>query len=203
MAEPASVVEDGGLDGAGGLVGVDEMAVLAHVGLEALPDLLDLPGLKADLLGRERDVRVRGLGGGERADEVIALLRERRDELGVLEVDEVLRGLGVGELLLGVVAPAVGLGAKILHGVEGVGVAQEGRNAGGQEADGQAVDHHVAVGAPGPERLRGEERDERGGDGDAEERGGAHTVSISGRGENPGRHREQQQILRYAQDDKS
>jgi len=61
VAEPAGVEEDGGLDGSGVLVGGDELAVLAEVDLETLPDFLNLPGLEADAFRGELELGVGGL----------------------------------------------------------------------------------------------------------------------------------------------
>ncbi len=89
-------------------------------------------------------------------------------------------GLGVGELLLGAALPAIGLGAEVLDGVECVAVAEEGGDVGGQVLDGDAADESVAVRAPGPGGLGGDDADEGGGDGDAGEGGQAgHEGSIA------------------------
>jgi len=99
--------------------------------------------------------------------------------LGPFHVDEVVGGLSAAELGFFAATPAVGLGAEVLHGVEGVAVAEEGGDVGGEVLDGEAVDEHVAVAAPGEGGLRGEERDEHGGGGDAGEGVKAHEESIA------------------------
>ena len=146
VAEPAGVVEDGELDGGGVFVRGGEVAVLAHVGLEALPDLFDLPGLEADGL-EVLDLGVLREGGGEVADEVVALAGEvvAVDAVlgsggagccsidGPLVVEEVVGGLGGVEFGLGVaLLPAVGLGAEPLHDVDAVAVAEEVGDVGGE-----------------------------------------------------------------------
>ena len=123
----------------------DELAVLAHVGLETLVDLFDLPGLEADGL-EGLDFGVLRESGCQVADEVVALAGEvvAVDAVwaggagggavdGPLVVEEVVGGLGGVELGLGVaLLPAVGLGADPLHDVDAVGVAEEVGDVGGE-----------------------------------------------------------------------
>jgi hypothetical protein len=174
-------------------MGGGEFAVLAHVGLEALPDFFNLPGLEADSL-EGLDLGVLGKGGGEGADEVVTLAGKvvAVDATGSsggagccavdgpLVVEEVVGGLGGDELGLGVaLLPAVGLGAHPLDDVEAVGVAEEVGDVGGEVLRGEFVDEHVAVAAPGVGGGCGEDGEERGGEGDAGEMGEAHGESIS------------------------
>ena len=104
---------------------------------------------------------MRGLRGGEGADVVVAAAGQRADEVGVLEVDEVLGGLGGVQLGLGGRTPTVGLGAVVLERVEGGGCAQEGWNVRGKVGAGEAVDEHVAVRAPAEGGLGGEQRKQK------------------------------------------
>ena len=141
VAEPAGEEGDLALGGLGVLFGGDEGAVVAEGALEAFVDFGGDVGLQADLLRRELNVGMLGLGGGEGADVVVTAAGQGADEVGVFEVDEMLGGLGGVEFLLGGVTPAVGLGTEVLERVERGGVAQEGGNVRGEVGAGDAVDH--------------------------------------------------------------
>ena len=102
-----------------------------------------------------------GLRGGEGADVVVAAAGQRADEVGVLQIDEVLGGLRGVQFGLGGRTPAVRLGAVVLERVEGGGCAQEGWNIRGKRGPGEAVDEHVAVRAPAECGLDGEQRKQK------------------------------------------
>ena len=169
VAEPSGVEEDGGFDGFGVLMLGGELAVVAHGGLETLPDFTGDVGLETHALGAEvgSAVGMRGNVRIERGDVLVALAGQRSDEVGVFEVDEVVGGLGSDQLGLGAGTPAIGLRAEVGDLGDGFRRAEEGGDVGRQGFGGEAVDHGVAFAAPA----------EGGGDGEqdraAERRAGA------------------------------
>ena len=95
VSEPAGVKNDGRLDRLRVLAacGVKD-PVLAHGGLQPLPDFVGLPGLQADLL--------RPLAGGEDLGlKVEALMRQRAQCIGEFQIDKVLGSLGGAQFRLG------------------------------------------------------------------------------------------------------
>ena len=102
-----------------------------------------------------------GLRGGEGADEVVAAARQRADEVGILQVDEVFGGLRGAQFRLGGRAPAVRLRAVVFERVKGGGRAQECWDIGGKRGAGETVDEHVAVRAPAECGLDGEQRKQK------------------------------------------
>jgi len=142
VAQPAGIEEDRLLDGAGVLMGRSEVAVLAQSGLEALPDFSGNPGLEADLF--------RALAGGKDLGlEVQAPMRKGAKGIGQFEVDEVLWSLGGYQFRLGGRAPAIGLGTQVLDLIESIRRVEECGYIGRKRGRGKAVDHAVALVAPG------------------------------------------------------
>jgi hypothetical protein len=107
---------------------------------------------------------VRRLGDGEGADEIVAPTRQRSDEIGPLQVDEVFRGLSGVQLGLGRAAPAIGLGAKVRQRIERIGRAKKAGHVGRETRSRKPIDHLVAVIAPSEGWLDSEDWQKNGGD---------------------------------------
>jgi hypothetical protein len=180
VAEPSGVEEDGGFDGLGVLMLGGELAVVAHGGLEALPDLTGDVRLEAYTFGAELGGEV-GVGGGvgvEGGDVLVALAGQGSDEVGVFDVDEVVGSLSGDELGFGAGTPAVGLGAEPGDFIDGFGSAKESGHVGGEGFGGEAVDHGVAFAAPAEGGRNSEETEDRN-----EERAQEFHVGMSIKGE--------------------
>ena len=110
-------------------------------------------GLQTHLLGRQGHLRMLELRGLQRSKIVVTFARQLAPKLGPLEIDKVIRRLGLRQLRLSLIAPSVGLRTEILERVERLAVPQKGGDVRREIGRGQAIDHAVAVRSPGPALL--------------------------------------------------
>src|SRR5277367_932301 len=97
---------------------------------------------------------------GERGNILVPAARQRSDNVGILEVDEVVGCLRGVQLRLGRRPPAIGLRPEIFDLVDRFGASQKGGHVRREAFGSEAVDHPMASVAPSERRRDGEQRKE-------------------------------------------
>ena len=140
-----------------------KLAIVAHRRLEALPHLTGDVRLEANLFRPHRrgHVRMQSSVRIERGDVLVALPGQRANQIGQLNIDEVIGRLRRDQLRLGARTPAVGLRAKVGDLVDSFLRTKKRGKVGRQGFRGEAVDHRVALTAPAEGGGDGQQTEQR------------------------------------------